>query len=529
MSIDAQKEGELGCLVAMYHIIEKGASPGLSPETGKPRTVKYEKWFDTKIPLAPTNASHATKFNNMMAAFDIFLSNGDKTDVTIEKAVGSGVNRRIEIQYVNAAWVNTWISQALVIKNSFSGSIKKWKYGWFNEGRISNTGIPNAKKSTSLQCIWDHIFSQDPDINRAFTSQKDNWDPADIYLITAEAEKEIDDFCPRLYEEFLSAGEAVKNEPEWMETFVGSVNAELCNLVRAGTLIPISLKAQTTQVTMTGKMNNLNPLPGGKIDQVRGYFTRQPVAYFTLSNRSGKLDFGPTNSMKFHAFTRAGGYTYPYLVEQRMSSPTSNTNKQEIKDVKTKDGGGTKDANAQAGLIPVNKFKELISKWSHARNGNVETAPGNRYDADIPPVGTRLSDSEIQFWADEYDDLSKKDFPLGESGTTKADLGETSILGIQYTTKEYFETVADLDQVEISSFPLSVIGANDRGLQHGNFSAKLRNKLYNLRFLRALSNAYEKKVDGHPQLCMLLVRMYFLAAKMKMNDKDLNGPFVKIS
>jgi hypothetical protein len=276
-------------------------------------------------------------------------------------------------------------------------------------------------------------------------------------------------------------------------------------------------------------MNNLNPIPGGKIDQVRGYFTRKPVAYFTLSNRGGKLDFGPTNSMKFHAFTRAGGYTYPYLVEQRMSGPSSNTNKQEIKDVKMKDGGGTKDANAQAGMIPVNKFKKLISKWSHSTGGNVESAPDNMYDADIPPVGSALSDSEIQFWANEYDELSKKDFPLGESGVTKADLGETSILGIKYSTLDYFKTVADLDQLEITSFPLSVIGEKDRGLKHGNFSAKLRNKLYNLRFLRALSNAYEKKVDGHPQLCMLLVRMYFLAAKMKISDKDLNGPFVKIS
>ena len=525
MAIDAQKEGELGCLVAIYHIIEKGAPVGLSPETGKPRTVKYEKWFDTQIPLAPK--ANGKKFQAMMDGFDKILKSGDKVGVTKEVTKGGGKNRKKVIQYVNAAWVNTWISQALVIKNDFSKGRTKWKYGWFNEGRISNTGIPNM--SSSLQCIWDDIFSKDPDINKAFTSQKDNWDPADVYLITEKGEKEIDHFCPKLYEEFLSAGEAVKNEKEWMETFVGSVNAELCNLVKSGDLLPISLKAQTTQVTMTGKMNNLNPLPGGKIDQVRGYFTRQPVAYFTLSNRGGKLDFGPTNSMKFHAFTRAGGYTYPYLVEQRMSSPSSNTNKQEIKDVKTKDGGGTKDANAQAGLIPVNKFKELISKWSHATGGNVQSAPGNMYDADIPPVGTALSDSEIEFWAKEYDELSKKDFPLGESGTTKVDLGETSILGIKYSTLDYFKTVADLDQIEISSFPLSVIGEKDRGLKHGNFSAKLRNKLYNLRFLRALSNAYEKKVDGHPQLCMLLVRMYFLAAKMKTDDKDLNGPFVKIS
>ena len=38
-----------------------------------------------------------------------------------------------------------------------------------------------------------------------------------------------------------------------------------------------------------------------------------------------------------------------------------------------------------------------------------------------------------------------------------------------------------------------------------------------------------EKENGEAQLCMLLVRLYYLAAKMKMDDKDLNGPFVKIS
>ena len=45
----------------------------------------------------------------------------------------------------------------------------------------------------------------------------------------------------------------------------------------------------------------------------------------------------------------------------------------------------------------------------------------------------------------------------------------------------------------------------------------------------ALSNAYDEREKSEPQLCMLLVRLYYLAAKMKMNDKDLNGHFVKIS
>ena len=141
MAIDAQKEGELGALVAMYHIIGKGAPPGLDPETGKPRTVKYEKWMEKKIPLPPTNPSAATKFNDMLAGFDVFLRNGDKVHVTRQVMRGRGKAKMQVTEYVNAAWVNTWISQALVIKNIISGN--NWKYGWFNEGKISNTGIPS--------------------------------------------------------------------------------------------------------------------------------------------------------------------------------------------------------------------------------------------------------------------------------------------------------------------------------------------------------------------------------------------------
>ena len=61
----------------------------------------------------------------------------------------------------------------------------------------------------------------------------------------------------------------------------------------------------------------------------------------------------------------------------------------------------------------------------------------------------------------------------------------------------------------------------------------MRNRCHQLRFMRALVNAYNSKMivkgKGEAQLCMLLVRLYYLAAKMKMKDDDLQGPFYKVA
>ena len=88
--------------------------------------------------------------------------------------------------------------------------------------------------------------------------------------------------------------------------------------------------------------------------------------------------------------------------------------------------------------------------------------------------------------------------------------------------------------VDNASDSPSAIGAilGER-LEKGNFSGKIRNRCYQLRFMRALVNAYDSKMiirgKQDAQLCMLLVRLYYLAAKMKMKDSDLQGPFVKLS
>ena len=97
---------EQGSIVAMYHIIGLGADVGVSPE-GKARTQKWENWMAKSIPSPPKN--NAQSFDAMMNAFNSFLPTNDNVYTTKESKKGP--------VFVNALWCNTWINQALVMKN----------------------------------------------------------------------------------------------------------------------------------------------------------------------------------------------------------------------------------------------------------------------------------------------------------------------------------------------------------------------------------------------------------------------------
>ena len=114
--------------------------------------------------------------------------------------------------------------------------------------------------------------------------------------------------------------------------------------------------------------------------------------------------------------------------------------KAEIKDIRTTDDGGTKPAGAQAGQVPTQKFKELIKKWAKV----------NSYDFNIPKVGVPFSESQLQYWADEMDAMSKVRLSLGERGTTQIDLGKFEILGTPYTPTEYWKLLGKIDNAELT-------------------------------------------------------------------------------
>tara|TARA_R100000664_G_scaffold22012_1_gene31422 strand:+ start:231 stop:1763 length:1533 start_codon:yes stop_codon:yes gene_type:complete len=505
-----KEHGEQGSIVAMYHIIGLGADVGLSP-TGKARTKKWENWMEKELPSPPKNNS--SSFDDMIGAFDSFLPSNNNVYTTKESPKGP--------IFVNALWVNTWINQALVIKDTINGN--GWKYGWFDSKGQSFKGIPPTKISHTMECIWDDIFAKNQDINSEFNSKKDNWDPADTYLIKESAEKTIHGFCDDLLEQFLSVEDKVKlDDPDLMKRFVGSVNMELCKLVNDGDLVPISLKKQTTKVTMSAKKTNLQSIPGGDLGEVRGWFTGQPYCYCDIvSGKKGvnEIDF-KGNSFYFKCHIKLGGYGNDYQIEQRMQGKSPD--KAEIKDIRKTDGGNTKAADAQVGQVPTEKFKELIKKWANV----------NSYNHNIPKVGVPFTDIQLQYWADEMDAISKERLSLGENGgTTTIDLGKFEILGTSYTARNYWALLGRLDNAGDSATAIgTILGEN---LEKGNFSAKMRNRCHQLRFMRALVNAYNSKMivkgKGEAQLCMLLVRLYYLAAKMKMKDDDLQGPFYKVA
>ena len=500
--------GEQGSIVAMYHIIGLGASPGVSPE-GKSITGSYENWMDKYVPSPPPQKAQADKFDAMINAFNSFLPRNDNVYTTQESKKGP--------IYVNALWVNSWINQALIVKDELSNG-NNWKYGWFDSKGKTFKGIPSNKTSHSLECIWDDIFSKNKDIKAEFNGQKDSWDPADTYLIKPDAEVELAKFCEDLLPQFLTIEKKVKLEgPDLMQRFVGSVNLELCKLVKDGKLYPISLKKQTTKVTMTVKEVNVQPIPGGKISDVRGWFTDKPYCYcdiVTGKKGSDEIDF-KGNSFFFKCHIKTGAYGSDYQIEQRMQGKSPD--KAEIKDIRKTDGGDTKPTGAQAGQVPTPKFKDLIKKWAKVTS----------YDHNIPRVGVPFSDTQLQYWADEMDAMSKVKLTLDDTSTTQIDLGKFEILGTSYTPREYWALLGRLDNAaDRKSAIAAIVGES---LEKGNFSAKIRNRCYQLRFMRALSNAYDEKENGESQLCMLLVRLYYLAAKMKMDDKDLQGPFYKLS
>ena len=62
------------------------------------------------------------------------------------------------------------------------------------------------------------------------------------------------------------------------------------------------------------------------------------------------------------------------------------------------------------------------------------------------------------------------------------------------------------------------------GAQPGSYAGKLRLKLRQFRFLKAMQEAKKKG-----ELADFLVHIYYYAAKQNISEGDIHGPFLKIS
>ena len=193
------------------------------------------------------------------------------------------------------AWYNTFINQAKVIckyklcKHTIGTTTTSYKFGWYDG---APEGIPKSDTTSLLPDIWN-LMGQE--VWKVFggVRQKDSWNTADVFLVKNGGDAKIMKEIKGLREDYLEEMEHVLNG-NGAEILVGTVNTVLTQYVKDGTLIPISLKMQTSGVNMTVKETNMHSWKGmrGKITAVDSEFMKDPWLYFNVLAREGKLSFG---------------------------------------------------------------------------------------------------------------------------------------------------------------------------------------------------------------------------------------------
>ena len=412
---------------------------------------------------------------------------------------------------ITLAWENTFHNQGKKIAGSkYINGTKNWNYGWWDAKTESVNTAPFAKAinnntTTVMTQIWDNYF--DDQTRKLFGGQKDSWNTADMYLTNPSREKEILPWVKELKEEFIGG---LCCDPG---VFVGTLNTYLTKLVHQRILLPISLKAETKNVPLQIKETNMHEWDDtGKINIVSGKFkpNKTPWFFTNIKIKGGELTFGNIsgeggNSAQYWAEFKVGDYETSYLIEQRMQGDGS---KAEVKDIKLNNKDKEVRAAAQTGTVPMPDLRHIIRQYT-----------GEGYDDDVPPIGKPINTG---YWYDYIDKVaSDKSIPI--------EYGSWNILGTEYppSLPGNVEGSWIYKAVEIDNDTRNG-SANDftikYGAKPGGFAGKLRLKLRQFRFLRAMQKAKSKG-----ELADFLVHMYYYAAKQNVSEGDIHGPFLKIS
>ena len=422
----------------------------------------------------------------------------------------NAVLNKIYVSKIPKDWYNTFIEQAQVLCNFKLSSHKigstttAYDYGWYDGS--SPKGVAPADTTTLLQDIWD-LFG--PKVWKLFggQGQKDSWNTADVFMVKKGQDKKILNAVKVMKKDFIDNS---KTEPG---VFVGSINTLLTQYVSAGILLPISLKAKTSGVSMTIKPTNMHTWDNkGSIDVRTASFIKNPWMYFNVFERKGKLDFGggPNkmdggNSLQYFAQFRVGDYETKYLIEQRMAGTGT---KAEIKDIKLTNKGEDKRAAAQTGTVPGYKFRELIYDYT-----------GEKEDDMVPAKTTHLNNpDDIKYWSDYL-------IKVMNDSTVPKSIGKFLIkvrdIDENYggKPKEFIQRLFEIDEMIITNPKLA---EQTFKVPVGDYGPKLRLKLKQLRFLWAMIQSKQK-------ISELITHLYYLAAKQNISEADLNGPFLKIS
>lgn len=392
---------------------------------------------------------------------------------------------------INTDWYTTFLEQADAVKDylGIRNQDTSYKYGWFDGSQGWNSNkIPTNKVTSIVTDIWDLFTREQRDI---FGNKKDSWNTADVYMVKAAKEDEILREAKALHKLF-------SHPPTNPEIFVGVLKTYMSKCLKEKWLIPISLKKRTSGVRVTAKENNVDDYPIGALTVMEASFDEDPYSYFEIEDR-GELDF-KGNSFKYKANFTVGSYKQKYQIEQRMQGAGS---KQEVKDIVATTTGKYKAASAQTGLVPAPRFAAMILEYAN-----------EEYNHNIPNVNTSFTQQEKDYWKEYFKDVHS------DTTFSGVDFGTLKIMGKQHTPEDFMEVAIGIDDLTNAQVRSSY------GVNKGDYSAKLRNKLRHLRFMKAFINA---KARGDDVFGKFICEIYYRAAKMNMDESELAGPFIKIA
>ena len=143
---------------------------------------------------------------------------------------------------------------------------------------------------------------------------------------------------------------------------------------------------------------------------------------------------------------------------------------------------------------------------------------GEGYDDDVPAIGKPIN---AGYWYDYIDKVTSYK-------SIKIEYGDWNILGTVYPPHipgnvegSWIYKAVQIDNDYRNDKAGSIV---KYGAQPGGYAGKLRLKLRQFRFLRAMQEAKKKG-----ELADFLVHIYYYAAKQNISEGDIHGPFLKIS
>jgi len=353
------------------------------------------------------------------------------------------------------AWMSTFEKQAIALKK-YLGSNKGYDYS-----RDEKNGFM--------------AFIEDIAKKRCGVSTKDNWDPADIYMVRKTKENAI-----------RKKLDSITKNPDEMAN-IYSLNAYMRELIQSKDLVPVSLKA----ISKTKKVADLELSNMGKGKAKELIFQNVgPLKCYANFGTNAKTPTEIDNGEIAGQFKAGDSLVNWQTRNFNMSTPRGG--------VQTDLTPTGKDAGAKIGKASADAIDEFFSK-NYSKLGIIRPVNAGK-DPYIPDVGKWTPETK-KYWIDFQKELSK----LKVNGVS-IDFGDLKVMykGKQVSTGSFADVLDYCIREEGSKYA----------------GGRLSSKLTCMRW------AYAWAVIEKKGLMQDWLKTLYYGAKKEF--RDTNGPFVKI-